>query len=131
MKQLPFDAILDARLSRRSVVTAAAASVGLAACARISATITGVPGLNPFNSIAPRNDDAFVVADGYQFNVVARWGDSLVAGTPGFDTSRMTNTDWLNADAVDAQHRQFGTNCDAVQYFSLVNGAPRGGSREP
>ena len=39
----------------------------------------------------------------------------------------MTDTDWLNADAVDAQNRQFGTNCDAVQYFPLNTGrAARG-----
>jgi secreted PhoX family phosphatase len=39
----------------------------------------------------------------------------------------MTNTDWVNAAAVDAQTRQFGSNCDAVQYFPRVQGrAARG-----
>jgi len=127
MKQLPFDAILNARLSRRSVVTAAATSVGLAACARIPTTVNEVGRPSPFTSLAPRNDDAFVVATGYRYNVVTRWGDSLVAGTPSFDTGLMTNTDWLSAEAVDAQHRQFGTNCDAVQYFPMAAGrAARG-----
>jgi len=127
MKQLSFDAVLEARLSRRAVVTAAAASAGLAACARIPTTTSDVPGPSAFNSIAARNDDAFVVAEDYRFNLIARWGDSLVTGTPGLDTSRMANTDWLTAEAVDAQHRQFGANCDAVQYFPLVNGrAARG-----
>ena len=54
--------------------------------------------------------------------MVARWGDSLVTGTPDFDTRRMSNTDWLTAEAIDAQNRQFGTNCDAVQYFPLNTG---------
>ena len=89
MKQLPFDAILNARLSRRSVVTAAATSVGLAACARIPTTVNEVGRPSPFTSLAPRNDDAFVVATGYRYNVVTRWGDSLVAGTPSFDTGLM------------------------------------------
>ena len=40
-----------------------------------------------FNSIAPQSNDAFVIADGYRYNVVARWGDSLVTGTPDFDTA--------------------------------------------
>ena len=74
-----------------------------------------------------------MIADGYRYNLVARWGDSLVTGTPDFDTRRMTSTDWLTADAVDAQNRQFGTNADAVQYFPLVQGraARRPGLREP
>ena len=86
-----------------------------------------------FKGIAPQSNDAFVIADGYRYNVVARWGDSLVTGTPDFDTRRMTSTDWLTADAIDAQNRQFGTNCDAVQYFPLVHGTRRAGPglREP
>ena len=86
-----------------------------------------------FKSIAPQTNDAFMIADGYRCNLVARWGDSLVTGTPDFDTRRMTDIDWLDAAAVDAQHRQFGTNADAVQYFPLVAGARRArpGLREP
>src|SRR5688572_9806179 len=122
MKQLSFDAILEARLSRRSIVTAAAASVGLAACARIPTRQDSVGKPTDFKSISPRNDDAFVVSDGYRFNLIARWGDSLVTGTPSFDTGRMTNTDWLTPDAVDAQHCQFGSNCEAVEYLSVLIG---------
>ena len=127
MKQLPFDAILQARLSRRSVVSAAAASVGLAACARIPTKGDAAQPPKPFTSVAPRTDDALVLADGYRYNIVARWGDSLVPGTADFDTRVMSGTDWLTAEAVDAQHRRFGTNCDAVQYYPLVSGrAARG-----
>jgi secreted PhoX family phosphatase len=121
MKLLPFDAILKARLSRRTVVTAAA-TVGLAACARIPTKQEAKSAVSRFKSIAPRRDDMFTVADGYRYNIVARWGDSLVTGTPDFDVRRLGNTDWLNAGAVDAQHRQFGTNADAVQYFPLAQG---------
>ena len=127
MKQPSFDAILQARLSRRTVVSAAAASVGLAACARIPTNGEAARKPSAFTSLAPRKDDALVVADGYRYNIVARWGDSLVTGTADFDTRVMTNTDWLTAEAVEAQHRRFGTNCDAVQYFPLVAGrAARG-----
>ena len=98
MKGLPFEAVLAARLSRRSVRR----------CRGRQRRARGVCGNSDrreprraarirFNGIAPQNNDAFVIADGYRFNVVARWGDSLVAGTPDFDTRRMTNTDWLNA----------------------------------
>jgi secreted PhoX family phosphatase len=121
MKGPSFDVILGTRLSRRSVVIAAAASVGLAACARLP-TSHGAAPRKTFKSIAPRHDDAFVVAEGYRHNMVARWGDSLFAGTPDFDTSQLSATSWLNPTAVNEQHRQFGTNCDAVQYFPLVQG---------
>ena len=121
-----FDAVLAARLSRRTLVAGAASTLGLAAYARSPATKTAAA-KNVFRSIAPQSNDAFVVADGYRWNVVARWGDSLVTGTPDFDTRRLANDDWLDAAAVDAQHRQFGTNADAVQYFPIAQGrAARG-----
>ena len=118
MKQPSFDSILAARLTRRAVL-GSAASLGLAACARIPTRADAGVAPAPFRGIAPQKDDAFTIAAGYRYNVVARWGDSLVAGTPDFDTRRMVNNDWLTADAVDAQARQFGSNCDAVQYFPL------------
>ena len=127
MKRLPFETILAARLSRRRFVGAAAASAGLAACAGIPTQQSATPSAATFTGIAPQNNDALVIAAGYRFNVVARWGDSLVTGTPDFDTRRMVNTDWLNADAVDAQGRQFGSNCDAVQYFPLAPGRAASG----
>ena len=126
MKRLSFNAILEARLSRRAVVTGAAASVGLAACARIptqsDSSSTGKVPARDFTGIAPRTDDVFAIAEGYRYNLVARWGDSLVTGTRDFDTRQLSNADWLTPGAVDAQHRQFGTNADAVQYFPLVPG---------
>ena len=126
MNRLSFDAILMARLSRRAFVGAAAAGASLAACAGIPTKRT-TTAYSPFKGITPQTSDAFVIADGYRYNVVARWGDSLVTGTQDFDTRRMTSTDWLNDSAVDAQGRQFGSNCDAVQYFPLVRGrAARG-----
>lgn len=124
-----FDAVLAARLSRRTVMTGAAA-LGLAACAQSPAKnaatkATGAP--SAFRSVTPQNGDALVVADGYRWNVVARWGDSLVTGTPDFDTRRMRDNAWLDTGAVDTQHRQFGTNADGVQYFPLTTGrASRG-----
>jgi len=119
MKRPSFDAILAARLSRRAFTTAAA-SAGLAACARIPTRQVPAKESTKIKGIAPQNDDAFVVDEAYRYNIVARWGDSIVTGTPDFDTRRMADTGWLTAAAVDAQSRQFGTNCDAVQYFPLV-----------
>jgi secreted PhoX family phosphatase len=122
--RLAFDAVLAARLSRRTLFTSA---IGLAACSHSPTRADAVPHKNTFRSVAPQENDAFVIADGYRWNVVARWGDSLVTGTPDFDTRAMTDTGWLDADAVAAQQRRFGTNADAVQYFPLATGrAARG-----
>jgi secreted PhoX family phosphatase len=127
MKRSAFDAVLAARLSRRTVVTGAAATVGLAACAQVPTTRKAGDAHRSFSSVAPQTNDAFVLAEGYRHHVVARWGDSLVTGTRDFDTRRMTSNDWLDADAVTAQEWQFGTNADAVAYFSQVPGrAARG-----
>lgn len=127
MKRPAFETVLAARLSRRAVVTGAAATVGLAACARVPTQRAGAPAAPAFTSIPPQNNDAFTIADGYRFNLVARWGDSLVTGTQDFDTSRLAAGTWLNSDSVATQERQFGTNADAVGYFPQVGGrAARG-----
>jgi len=127
MKTLPFGEILALRLSRRAFVAGVSATAGLAACARIPTKADAAAPHSAFKGIAPQTSDEFVIADGYRYNIVARWGDSLVTGTSDFDAHRMTNTDWLTAEAADAQTRQFGSNCDAVQYFPLVRGrAARG-----
>jgi secreted PhoX family phosphatase len=126
-KRPEFAAILAARLSRRSVIAGAAGAVGLAACARLPTKSEAGPGRSAFRSIAPQNNDEFVVADGYRHKILARWGDSLVTGTPDLDPRALTDTAWITAAAVDAQHRQFGTNADAIQYFALRTGrAARG-----
>ena len=122
-----FAAILEARLSRRSVIAGAAGAIGLAACARLPTQMEAAPFRSAFKSVTPRNDDEFALADGYRHNVIARWGDSLVTDADSFDSRRLMQDDWLDADAVAAQQRQFGTNCDAIQYFPLSGGrAARG-----
>jgi len=127
MKTLSFDDVLAARLSRRAFVGVAAAGASLAACAGIPTQPVASSRYSPFNGISPQTNDAFVIADGYRHQVVARWGDSLAEDTPDFDTRRMTSNDWLDAAAVAAQSRQFGSNCDAVQYFPVLRGrAARG-----
>lgn len=126
-KRPTFEAILAANLSRRTLLSGAVASAGLAACARLPTKTQAKGGAGAFKSVAPQNTDALVIADGYRQNMVARWGDSLVTGTPDFDTRRLATDDWLDAGAAAAQDRQFGTNADAVGYFAQKQGrAARG-----
>ena len=127
MKRPAFESILATRLSRRSLVAGAAATAGLAACARLPTKRETSGNAGAFKSVPPQSSDAFVLADGYRYNIVARWGDSLVTGTPDFDSRRLTTDDWLDESAVALQERQFGTNNDAVGYFALASGrAARG-----
>src|SRR5688572_23195989 len=74
-----FESVLAARLSRRTVLASGAAAVGLAACTHSSKPAPGSNG--SFTSIEPQQVDKFVIADGYRYNTIARWGDSLFKGT--------------------------------------------------
>jgi secreted PhoX family phosphatase len=123
-----FDAVLAANLSRRTVLAGAVATIGLAACAQSPTQRRARSSAGDFTSVAPQHTDALVIAEGYRQNIVARWGDSLVSGTADFDTRMLAGGGgWLDADAVSAQERRFGTNADAVAYYPQVQGrAARG-----
>ncbi|ASR38761.1 phosphatase [Prauserella marina] len=63
-----------------------------------------VPGTD-FDAVAPNTADAVVIPDGYEQNVVIRWGDAVLPGAPKFDFHRQT---------ASAQAKQFGYNNDFV-----------------
>jgi secreted PhoX family phosphatase len=110
--------IVALRLSRRDVLKGA-----------ISASVTGVlgalaptgiwragaasPGTTPsfnFKEVAAGVDDKHYVAEGYDADVLIRWGDPVLPEAPPFDPARQSK---------DAQARQFGYNNDYVGYFPL------------
>ena len=108
-------------LSRRSMlqaggiaVLAVGAGSALAACSREeqpAATPTtsapAEPAESPagmrFDSVAPNTEDAVVIPDGYEQNVVIRWGDPVLPGAPQFD---------IRAQSGAAQRQQWGFNND-------------------
>ncbi|PRX47657.1 hypothetical protein B0I33_105237 [Prauserella shujinwangii] len=63
-----------------------------------------VPGTD-YEPVAPNTADAVVIPDGYEQDVVIRWGDPVEWGAPRFD--------FANQSAA-AQAKQFGYNCDFV-----------------
>ena len=118
------------RLSRRrllktsAVVGAAAAVPFTSGCAQQNS-----PGVQAnvlpasryqFDEIA-RGADAFHhVPDGYDAQILLRWGDPLFPDAPAFDP---------NAQSAAAQARQFGYNCDFTGFLPLppdADGAERG-----
>ncbi len=119
-----FDAVLAERVSRRQLLTSAAAAgaVGLATTswgANMAAGTTTRASAAPLQGIAPQTGDALVLAAGYRHSLLARWGDPLQRGDAGLRTAALRTNDWLDDSAVDAQQQRFGTNCDALAYFPL------------
>jgi secreted PhoX family phosphatase len=107
----PFAAIV----SRRGLLHAAG---GLAAAAFLPrfparAQSVGQPRLD-FSDLPLKVIKDIAVADGYDAQILIRWGDPVMAGAPAFDPQE------LNASA---QSLQFGANNDFIAYFPLPFGS--------
>lgn len=79
-----------------------------------------------FRPIAASAADAVVLPDNYDYDIVARWGDSMFAATPDLDTSKLASGVLIGKDAAANQARQFGFNCDAIHFFPLDRNGHRG-----
>ena len=67
-----------------------------------------------FKEVASGVDDKHYVAEGYDADILIRWGDPVLPGAPAFDPWKLTK---------DGQAKQFGYNNDYLGYFPLP-GAP-------
>ncbi len=67
-----------------------------------------------FTAVAPNTDDAVTVPEGYENDVVIRWGDPVLPDAPAFDIGNQTAT---------AQEKQFGFNNDFAGLLP-VDGRP-------
>ena len=126
----PFAAILNRRISRRSLVRAAVAGAPLLALSTspLGTQIFGSAPLTKqvdaaFSSVGLRsiphdNDDAINIAEGYRSNVVIRWGDGVVPGAPAFS---------LDGQTAESAAKQFGFNCDYNGFFPLLPGQSQRG----
>jgi secreted PhoX family phosphatase len=63
-----------------------------------------------FEPVALDDQDRVLVAQGYESQVLIRWGDGLFPDAPLFDPLNQT---------AESQRRQFGYNCDYVGYLPL------------
>ncbi len=77
-----------------------------------------------FDPITGTSADEVIVPDGYRADVLLRWGDSLVPGTPGLDTDDLGVL--LTNEGIRRQEQQFGYNCDFNAFFPLGDGSPDG-----
>jgi len=126
-----FATLLQQRLTRRQLLEAGATLVPLAAgsslliCADASAKPKLAANLG-FRPIAATGEDAVVLPDDYEYDIVARWGDSMFASTPDLDTGRLADGALIGKDAAVHQAGQFGFNCDAIHFFPFAGKRDRG-----
>jgi secreted PhoX family phosphatase len=110
-----FAEVLAERLSRRgfigAVAGAAAATMATSPLA-LSQAWANTTTLS-FTEIAHGVDEKFHVAQGYDAQVLIRWGDKVATDAPAFDPMKQTPA---------AQARQFGYNADFIGYFPLPLG---------
>ncbi|KRV51356.1 phosphatase [Wenjunlia vitaminophila] len=121
-------AVIASALSRRTVLRAGAVvgAVGATGAFGVSSAAAGpggsdVPGGAPgldgrparglrFTPVAPNTADRVTVPQGYDQNVVIRWGEPILRGAPEFDQNRQT---------ARAQAMQFGYNNDFLALLDL------------
>ncbi|WP_157619216.1 PhoX family protein [Psychromonas aquimarina] len=98
-------------LSAASVMTAGAFMSGMPVSAAAGSGSPSGSRLMGFKKVDVSTADSFVVPEGYEANVLIRWGDPLFADAPQFDPTG-------NAKAAD-QALQFGDNNDGMALFPL------------
>jgi secreted PhoX family phosphatase len=113
--------LIAARFSRRDVLQGLAA-VSVAAELGWPAALAAAPNAAPaaapsapsafdFTELAVQpNSETHHVAEGYDADVLIRWGDSVLPDAPAFDPTDLS---------PEAQARQFGYNNDFIAFFPL------------
>jgi secreted PhoX family phosphatase len=100
--------LIDHRLNRRGLmrgVAALAAASPFAAAAQESG-----PSTLTFKELAHTLNEQQHVADGYDMQVLIRWGDPVLAGAPAFDPANLS---------AATQEKQFGYNNDYLGLHPL------------
>ncbi|HJR22296.1 MAG TPA: PhoX family phosphatase, partial [Dongiaceae bacterium] len=114
-----FQDIASIRFSRRAALkgllaTSALTAVGSALAPRNKAVAATAESSLKFAEVPHGYDEKFHVAEGYDAQVLLRWGDKVLADAPDFAPGKLT---------ADAQARQFGYNCDFIAYMPLPAGS--------
>ena len=115
--------VIAERLSRRDLVhgllAVSAVSTALAPLATLapSAADAEIGTTTPsfiFKEVAAGVDDTHHVAEGYDADILIRWGDAVLPGAPAFDPHNLNKA---------GQAQQFGYNNDYLAYFPLADAA--------
>ena len=111
--------LIERRLGRRAALRGL---VGAGAVATFAHELLGSsalaqttgPSSLTFKEVAHGLDKTHHVPEGYEAQVLIRWGDPVVAGAPAFDVNNLTPA---------AQEKQFGYNCDFIGLHPLPAGS--------
>ena len=115
--------IISQRFSRRGVLRGALAVTAIATTVSPIALITAeearADGKSAFDfkEVEAGVDEKHHVAEGYDADILLRWGDPLFADAPAFDPKNQT---------AAGQLKQFGYNNDFVGFIPLDGAADRG-----
>ncbi len=115
--------IIAARFSRRGflkgslAVSAIATTVSPLALMAADEARAATGSAFSFKEVEAGVDETHHVAEGYDADVLLRWGDKVFADSPEFDPANQT---------PEAQARQFGYNNDYVGYIPLEGSAKHG-----
>ena len=115
--------VIAARYGRRDLlkgllgVSAAAALYGTSSIIAPRAAQAAAADRFNFTELAWGNDETHHIAEGYNADVLLRWGDPITADAPEFDV--------MNQSAA-AQSKQFGYNNDYVGFWPLTEDGSRG-----
>lgn len=111
--------ILDQRVERRSVlkglsIGAAVAGVGASMTSKAALAAGHTKSSTTFKEVPQVLDTMHHVAEGYDTQVLIRWGDAVVKDAPAFDPMKQSTA---------AQLKQFGYNCDFIGFQPLPHGS--------
>ncbi len=117
-------AVIARRYSRRDMLKGSlgvAAATALFGTTALTAALTSGPARAAaagfaFTELANGVDETHHVAEGYEADIVVRWGDPLAEGLGPFEPATLTATD---------QVRRFGYNNDFLGFFPLDEKATR------
>src|SRR5688500_12175564 len=112
--------LIERRLSRRDALRGLA---GLGAAAVLGDQLAGSPAqaAGPssltFTELTRGLDVTHHVPEGYEAQMLIRWGDPVAAGAPAFNPAALT---------LAGQEKQFGYNCDFIGLHALPPGSKSG-----
>jgi uncharacterized protein len=111
--------VIAVRLSRRdlmkgllgvSAITATVSPMALMAASEARAQAASTTPTFNFKEVVAGSDERHYVAEGYDADVLIRWGDKVAADAPAFDPTKQT---------AASQAKQFGYNNDFLGYIPL------------
>ena len=111
--------VIEQRCTRRELLHSALLSGLLPLAARATGIDTGAL---TFAGISGSQADRVLLPDGYVYDAVIRWGDSLSPNVADMDVVGIPTGSLLRPEAASLQLQQFGSNCDAIHFFQLNSG---------